>query len=88
MAKLKMVGTCPECGAIIVSRYPFMLGECFCKGNPAIEVPLEPALILAPRHLKQIEKVSKNSGIPVPQLTDALLTEASKAVMRGMKIKK
>ena len=85
MAKLIMVGTCPECGATITSRYPFMIGECNCKGNP-IEVPLEPALILAPRYMKRIQRVSELSGVPVDKLADALLKEASEAVLRGLKV--
>lgn len=85
MAKLIMVGTCPECGATVTSRYPFMIGECLCKGNP-IEVPLEPALVLAPRHMKKIEKVSELSEVSVEELMDALLKEVREAVLRGLKV--
>ena len=85
MAKLVMVGTCPECGATVTSRYPFMIGECLCKGNP-VEVPLEPTLVLAPRHMRKLEVVSKHSGIPLDKLADALLKEISEAVMKGLKV--
>lgn len=43
-------------------------------------------MILASRHLKRIETISKISGVPVDKLTDDLLKEISKTVMRGMKI--
>lgn len=87
MAKIVMVGTCSNCGATVTSRYPFLIGECLCRGNP-VEVPLEPALVLAPRHMKKIEKVSELSGIPVEKLTEALLKEITEAVLKGLDVKK
>lgn len=80
-----MVGTCPECGAQVVSRYPFEIGICHCRGNP-IQVPLQLAIIPAPKIQKAIQKVSDVSGVAVEDLTDTLLKEASKAVMRGLRV--
>ena len=87
MVKLIMVGTCSECGKTVTSRYPFMIGECPCK-NPPVDVLLEPALILAPRHMKKIQRVSEVSGIPVEKLTEALLKEITGAVLKGLDVKK
>ena len=84
MAKLVMIGKCPNCGKVVQSRFPFEIGECKCE-NPPIQVPLEPALILPPRYMKKIEKVSELSEVPVEELVDALLKEISEAVLRGLK---
>lgn len=51
-----------------------------------VQVELQPALVLAPRHMKKIEKVSELSDIPLEKLMDALLKEVSEAVMRGLKV--
>lgn len=85
MAKLRMVGECPKCGAQFVRPLPCTHATCDCQS--AIAVTLEPAIILAPRQMKQIETVSKHSGIPIDKLTNELLAEASKAVLRGLKVK-
>lgn len=85
MAKLRMVGVCSNCGTQFVRPLPCTHAACDCQS--VIEIPLEPALILAPRHLKQIEKISKLSGVAVDKLTDSLLQEINKAVMRGIKVK-
>lgn len=84
MVKLLMVGECPSCGKTVTSRYPFMIGECKCE-NPPVAVPLELALILPPRYMKKLEKVSELSEVPVEELTDALLKAVSEAVLRGLK---
>lgn len=38
------------------------------------------------RYMKAIQKVSDVSGVAVEDLTDALLKEAGKAVMRGLRV--
>ena len=86
MARIIMVGECPSCGTKVVSRYPFEIGICKCE-NPHVEVPLELAIILPPRYLRKIERVSKYSGVPVEKLVEALLEETAEAVKRGLKHK-
>ena len=87
MAKLIMVGTCPNCGAQVVSRYPFEIGECKCE-NPHVQVTLEPALLLPPRYRRKLEQASKHSGIPMERLLDALLKEASAQLLRGLTVER
>lgn len=84
MAKLIMVGECPNCGALITSRYPFEIGICRCS-NPAVQVPLQLAIVMPPRFQKAIEVVEKHSGITGEKLLTELLHELSEALVRGWK---
>lgn len=77
-----MVGTCPNCGAEVTSRYPFEIGECYCK-NPAVEVPLQLAIIPRPHTMKVLERISELSGVSVEKLVNALLEAAADQVLEG-----
>ncbi len=82
LAKLIMVGQCPNCGAEVASRFPFEIGLCRCKNSP-VEVPLQLAIIPAKRIMEKIEQVSSLSGVPVEKLVNAMLKEASKQFLEG-----
>ena len=82
MAKLIMVGTCPNCGAEVVSRYPFEVGICRCS-NPAVEISLKPVLELSGKLLDRVQRIADLSGIPLEKLVNSLLLEAGKAVLEG-----
>ena len=84
MVRLVKIGKCGNCGKEFVRPPSCTHAACNCE-NPPVEVPLEMALILPPRYMKKIEKVSELSDVPVEKLMDALLKEISKAVMKGLK---
>jgi len=67
-----MLGRCPNCGAEIVSRYPFEIGICHCRGNP-VEVPLRLAIIPAERHIKTLEKIAEFRSVSIKKLIAELL---------------
>lgn len=86
MTRLIMVGTCQCKNPVVqvVSKYPFELGVC---PNCKREVPLQLAILPAPKIRKALEKVSEASGVPVDQLAEALLKQMADAVKRGFTIK-
>lgn len=84
MARLVAVGKCEACGAEFVR--PASCSHAACNCQSAVAVPLELAIILPPRYMKKLEIASQHSDIPIDKLTDALLKEASKAVMRGLEV--
>lgn len=85
MARLIMIGTCSNCGKTVTSKYPFEVGECSCH-NPPVQVPLELAILPAPKIQKALQKVSKLSGVPADQLAEALLKEITEAVKKGLRV--
>lgn len=70
----------------MIGRYPFEIALCKCE-NPPVEVPLELALIPAPRHVKKLREIAEHSGVPMEKLAEALLKEMAQAVKRGLMIK-
>ena len=86
LVKLLMVGEC-QCknpAVQVVSRYPFEFGVCPQCGA---EVPLQLAILPAPKIQKALMQVSEASGVPVEELAEALLKKMAEAVKRGFMIK-
>jgi hypothetical protein len=72
MTKLVMIGECSNCGATVVSRFPFEIGICHCS-NPHREVKLQLAIIPAKRHMKQLRKVAGFRPTDIKKLIAELL---------------
>ena len=78
------VGECPKCGTGFVR--PAVCTHAACDCSSVTEVPLHPALILPSRLHKKLQPVAVFAGVSVEDFVNALLLEASKQKLNGLKI--
>jgi hypothetical protein len=71
LVKIISVGECPKCHDIIVRGYPIDTAVCTCES--AIEVALEPALVLPSRSYARLSKLAKMANVTVEKLVQVLL---------------
>ena len=72
MAKLVMLGRCPNCKRTVISRFPFEIGRC-PDCNPSVEVPLKLAILPSKRHVEKLEEIAKFRDVSVKRLIKELL---------------
>jgi hypothetical protein len=69
--KIVSVGECMKCQKEFVRPYPCDVAVCTC--DSAIEVALEPALILPSRDYARLSKLAKMADVSVQKLFETLL---------------
>jgi hypothetical protein len=69
--KIVSVGECPKCHKIIVRGYPIDTAVCVCES--AVEVALEPALVLPSRSYARLSKLAGLANVTVERLVEVLL---------------
>ena len=80
MAKLKyvMMGTCERCGKELVRTADCDVAACDCQS--AVEVPLQPFLIVPIRIYNRFQKVADREKVPIESLVNMVLRLALKHV--------
>jgi len=69
--RLRMIGTCPKCGRVLVRPYPADTAVCQCES--IVFVPLQPAIILPSSLFKGVSKFAACSKVCAKELAEEMV---------------